>query len=133
MSACGHLPALSTLSLSPHCPGCHHVTCHVSRCAGSVTANICRGFLTQADTGTAATQGKLQQQPANLDTTLDKRNIHPPACSRGTRNRAAAVILENVGRLDDGDNHCAGLHYSITLNTAAQRPGTQQPAQSSPG
>ena len=46
----GHLPALSTLSLSPHCPGCHHVTCHVSRCAGSVTANICRGFLTQADT-----------------------------------------------------------------------------------
>ena len=132
MSACGHLPALSTLSLSPHCPGCHHVTCHVSRCAGSVTANICRGFLTQADTGTAATQGKLQQQPANLDTTLDKRNIHPPACSRGRRNRAAAVMFENVGRLDDGDNHRVALHYTEYSRANTQHSLCLHPAQSSP-
>ena len=128
------------------------VTCHVSRCAGSVTANICRGFLTQADTSWhKLTPAQRQQQGncSNSNSSKPRHNIryaggceyaaytHPPACSRGTRNRAAAVMFENVGRLDDGDNHRVALHYTEysranTRHTATQHSLCLLPAQSSP-
>ena len=133
----------------PHCPGCHvsRITCHVSRvllrrlghCKYlSRVPDTSWHKLTQADTGTAATTaGKLQQQQQHRDTTLDKLWYAAYICSQGTRNRAAAVMFENVGRLDDGDNHWVALHYTEysranTRHTATQHSLCLLPAQSSP-